>query len=494
MVRKKTIQGKFKRVILIITAATLLLTCTAYFAYEVYSFRRSSLKHLSILGKMVALNSSAALAFDDKEAAHEILSALNAEPHIVVAGLYDSEGKIFSKYPKNISEKQLPLVATDEHYTFSLEKIQGFQPIVQEGKRLGTLFIKSDTKAIYERLWLYLIIDAVIIFLALLFAFFLSQRLQKRISGPISSLAATAEFISHNHDYSVRATKESEDEMGVLTDAFNQMLLQIERQNREILSFTQSLEQKVDERTKELQAANNELESFSYSVSHDLKSPLRHITTFTELFVQKHGGKLDADGMRLLNKVSANSKKMSQLIDDLLSFSKIGRQEVKKELLNMDEVVRSVCDDVARVDGDHTINLVIHPLPDCFADRITMRQVWENLISNAIKYTRNKREAVVEIGAEQTEVMTIYCIKDNGAGFEMNDYDKLFTAFQRLHSAHEFEGTGLGLAIVERIIEKHGGSIWATGKVDEGATFYFSLPRQSSLQEQSSLRSVSLRP
>jgi signal transduction histidine kinase len=469
------IQRKLITVILLTSGAVLLLTCVSFFAYEFHSFRQTTVRQLSTLGAIVADNSTAALAFDSREDAAEILAALKADPHIVAACIYDREGNIFSRYPSNLTAKDLPVKPQSDDYHFTASHLEGFQPIIQGSRNLGTLYLRSDLKAMYERFQLYGIIAVLVIALSFLLAYVLSKVLQKGISKPILALAETAKAISNDRNYSVRVPKAGKDEIGTLTDAFNQMLIEIEEQNHSLSGFNQKLEQKVMERTIEIEAANKELESFSYSISHDLRAPLRSIHGYTNILAEEYAGKLDDEAKRLMGIILNNTKKMSQLIDDLLEFSRLGRKGLRKANVSMMSIVESVWQEL-NVMEDRKIEFILRPLPDACADSSTIRQVWVNLISNALKYTRNNERTVIEISSEKKDGAIIYFIKDNGTGFDMEYYDKLFGVFQRLHSQKEFEGTGVGLAIVQRIIIKHGGRIWAEAEVGKGASFYFKLP------------------
>lgn len=229
------------------------------------------------------------------------------------------------------------------------------------------------------------------------------------------------------------------------------------------------------QKNKELEYVNKELESFSYSVSHDLRAPLRALDGYSKILEEDYNKVLDDEGRRLLGNIRYNAKKMGSLVDDLLSFSRLGKNEVKKSQINMTGMVESVLNEI-NISIPHKASVKINALLPANADTILLQQVWVNLISNAIKYSRKKQNPYVEIGSAKSENETTYYIKDNGAGFSMDYADKLFGVFQRLHSEGEFEGTGIGLAIVQRIIVKHGGRVWAEAKINEGATFYFTLP------------------
>ncbi len=246
----------------------------------------------------------------------------------------------------------------------------------------------------------------------------------------------------------------------------------------DLININEELEQKVNDRTAELISANKELESFSYSVSHDLRAPLRAINGYTNMLKTKYEHQLDGEGNRLINNILNSGKKMGLLIDELLSFSRLSRKELINIKIPMQEIVVNICDELKTDASNDSIEFRIQDLSIAFGDMVSIKQVWLNLISNAIKYSRQRNKPIIEIGSEIKGNQIIYHIKDNGAGFDMRYADKLFGVFQRLHSDAEFEGIGVGLAIVHRIITKHGGSVWAEAKVEEGATFYFTLNKE----------------
>ncbi len=236
------------------------------------------------------------------------------------------------------------------------------------------------------------------------------------------------------------------------------------------------LELRVNERTNELKEANKELEAFSYTVSHDLQAPLRVINGFAKILLDDYAVQLDEVAKAHLQVIRDRAKGMSDLIRDLLAFAKLGKREPEKNITNMQLMVEGLVADVKT--GLHAIepDIKIYQLAAANCDKGLIKQVWHNLIHNAVKYSKKKKQPLIEIGMEHINGQPAYYVKDNGAGFDMRYADQLFGVFKRLHADTEFEGTGVGLATAHRIITRHGGSIWAEGKVNEGAVFYFTLP------------------
>jgi signal transduction histidine kinase len=291
-----------------------------------------------------------------------------------------------------------------------------------------------------------------------------SAAVSRHIVRSVRLLRAQAYAIGDG-DMSEEAQVSGITELRDLEDSFNLMALRLRER-----------EEAVERGVQELSRSNRELEAFSYSVSHDLRAPLRAIDGFSEVLVDEYGNRLDEEGQRLLGIIRENTQRMGRLIDELLAYSRLGRKTIEPTEIDMNSLAREVIEESNMVGSDVQPDFKIGPLPKAYGDRVLIRQVLTNLVANAVKFSRPKPEIKIEIGGRNNSDKNLYYVKDNGVGFDMRYADKMFGVFQRLHGHSEFEGTGVGLAIVQRIVQRHGGTVWAEGKVNEGATFYFTLP------------------
>lgn len=300
----------------------------------------------------------------------------------------------------------------------------------------------------------------------------LAARIVSRdITKPLNELTDAARAMPGEQLQPIIIDVPGNDELGQLAAAFNRM-------TNQIYLMWQGLEQKVQDRTWQLERANKELDAFSYSVSHDLRTPLRAINGYAVMLKEDYGPQFDAEGNRIINNIVTNATRMGRLIDDLLAFSKLGKKDLALTHVDMQGLAHTVVNELLQNEDDKDYDIQITGLPPVEADAGMIRQVLMNLVSNAIKYSSKKEHPVIRIGGEDYDNYAVYFVKDNGAGFDMAYSDKLFGVFQRLHSQEEFEGTGVGLALVKRIIDKHHGTVRAEGKEGQGATFYFHLPKK----------------
>lgn len=270
--------------------------------------------------------------------------------------------------------------------------------------------------------------------------------------------------------------KRNDQGLPILVTGFNQDVTEVKLAEQEIKQLNESLEKKIEERTAQLTELNKELETFSYSVSHDLRSPLKIINGYTSILSKKYSQALDTDGKELLEEVKKYSLRMARMIDDVLQFSRTGRVNLSVKTVDMNAIVAIVLQELDANTSNQDKKITVHHLPEARCDVQLIKQVWINLLSNALKYTGKTEFPEIEIGSTINNTETVYYVKDNGVGFNMKYAQKLFGVFQRLHRIDEFDGTGVGLAIAHRIITKHGGRIWAEAEENKGATFYFTLP------------------
>ncbi len=367
-------------------------------------------------------------------------------------------------------------------------------------KNIELSLIEFDMVVMYERLRLYGLIAFLVIVLSFVVAYFLSKRLQQTISEPILQLAVTAQRVSDHHDYSVRAHKTSHDEIGILTDAFNHMLTQIEVQNSEIRSFNLQLEQKVRARTLELEnsngklevvneklvRSNSDLEQFAYVASHDLQEPLRKIQIFTEMAERSVGNNSDTGSY--FEKIHASAKRMTELIKSVLNYSRLSKTGEQFEEVNLNELVENTKTDFELLITVKNAVIKKETLPVIHGIPLQLNQLFSNLFSNALKFSAEF--PVITISARVMSAEEIkknehlhekdgyveIIFSDNGIGFEQQYADQIFTIFQRLHDKKSYEGTGIGLALCKKIVENHHGHIFAKSELGKGATFYMYFP------------------
>jgi light-regulated signal transduction histidine kinase (bacteriophytochrome) len=272
-------------------------------------------------------------------------------------------------------------------------------------------------------------------------------------------------------------------ELGSLARAFDGMADALEARDAELKQAAEELRQRLRElnrRTLELEAANKEMEDFTYTVSHDLRAPLRSMGGFARVMLEDLSGRLDADGERYLNIIHQEARNMGQLIDDLLALTRLGRRELTLGPIDMTELARRVWEDVRVGHKDRELEIEIQPLPGTLGDQAMIRQLLAHLLENAVKFTKGRRPAQIQVSGRSEGDEDVYCIKDDGVGFDMKYENKIYEVFQRMHPQEEFAGTGIGLAIVKRIVVRHGGRVWAESKAGEGAVFCFALPKKGS--------------
>ena len=476
----QTISGRITRMNLLVSGSVLILAVLAFFSYDMLSFRQNLINDLRAEAQIIGANSISALTFDDRASAASTLQELNRSPDIVSAVLTTDDGAVFATYGSAdetaFTGKHVLARGETEHHWLNGRRLLLAHRIMFEGSSLGVVYISATLNEIGQRARHYLLIAGLILILCMLAALLISSLSRKLVAQPIASLAETARSISREHDYSVRAEESTDSvEMSVLTEAFNEMLQQIQQSEAALRGSRDELEQRVEERTAELRDANRELEAFSYTVAHDLRGPLDSITGLAYLLAGA-SSQLDPNSREMVQRLQDSTKNMSALIDDLLNFARASTAPVRRDQVNLTAIALRIAGDLRSSEPTRSVDFVIADLPSVEADSGLMRIVLDNLLRNAWKYTSQHAKACIEFGAKQIDGRMVYFVRDDGAGFDPNRTGEIFQPFHRLHSKSEFPGTGIGLATVQRILARHGGEIWAEGHVEKGATFYFTLP------------------
>jgi signal transduction histidine kinase len=482
-VHRYSIRQKLTWMNMLVSGAALLLACTTFAAFELADFRQTLVRGLSIQARVTGANSASALLFNDPDSATNTLSALIVAPNILSAGIYTQSGVLFASWSRDPGSvvpppDVLPRGQTEWH-EFRSNELVLVRALEFQGKTIATVRIRSDLREINDRLLRYAGIVGAVLVVSLIGALIFSSIFQKATALPIAQLVETARIVSREKKYSIRAPVSSNaDEIAVLIEAFNEMLGQIQARDTALQGARDELELRVVRRTAQLEAVNRELESFTYSVAHDLRAPLRHIQGFTNALTEDCAellGSADTPARGYFNRIIESTRRMDQLIHDLLGLAQVGRQELQFRATELNALVDGVVRDMALETNGRNIEWRFGDLPVVEADSGLMKVVFYNLLSNAVKYTRPRNPAIIETGQMTINEERVIFVRDNGVGFNMKYAHKLFGVFERLHRLEDFEGTGVGLAIVQRIVHKHGGRIWVDAALDGGATFFLTL-------------------
>jgi len=473
--RNMPINRKLMVIIGMTSGLALLLSGVAIVIADSILYQNSIRHDLDALAQIVADNSTAALAFENPQDAQEILATLRARPYMAQACIYKADSSVFARYSRMGGPDGCPQTVEADSDRIAGSSLFLFHSITLDGKRIGSLYFHYELGEIASRRRLYAGLVGAIALASMLAAFIVSSRLRRLISQPVARLAESARTVSETKDYSIRVEKQTEDELGLLVDSFNEMLADIQQRDDELHKAHDELEQRVTERTAQLESVNKELEAFTYSVAHDLRAPLRHIDAFSRILAEEAGPQLPPQGNQYLERILQATRQMGQLVDDLLNLSRVGRKELSLQTTGLNSLVEEVLSDLQPEVEKRQIEWKIGKLPFVDADPALLKQVFVNLLSNAVKYTRTREHAVIEVGSLNSNGTPGVFVRDNGVGFNMKYAQKLFGIFQRLHRQEDFEGTGIGLATVQRIIHKHGGRVWAEAELDKGAAFYFTL-------------------
>ncbi|KFN50464.1 sensor histidine kinase [Arenimonas composti] len=485
------------RIMLVTAFTALMVALTAIVAWDLRAYHARTTADLQTQAELLARATAAAVAFDDVQAATENLELMQLRPTIQAAAVYTARGERFAAWHRaDQSVDDFPPLPEGDGAAVHGRRMVIFRRIVDGSGIAGTVYLRADYELL-GRFGEYTVISTGALLVALAIALLLSRRLARVITGPVLDMAGVARAIERDRDYSRRAAAGGDDELGLLAETLNRMLAEIERRTEaleaanaelarevgdrsraeaEVVRLNAELEARVAERTAQLEAANQELETFCYSVSHDLRAPLRSINGFSQALVEDFPDAVEAGARRYLDRIRAASQRMGQLIEDLLTLSQVSRGSLQRSEFDLGELARTVLADLAQREPERRVEVSVwSPMP-VNADRRLVQALLENLLGNAWKFSARADAARIEVGVLRDGSQQIFFVRDNGAGFDMQYADKLFAPFQRLHSGDDFAGTGIGLATVQRIVHRHGGRIWADARVGAGAVFHFTLP------------------
>jgi signal transduction histidine kinase len=494
MQARHSIRHKILAIKFVTTLSALLIAIAAMISYDLWLYHHSWIADMTTQADFLGRTTATALTFDDTRAARENLELLRARPKIRAAAIYDARGRQLVGFALP-GEPPLPQLPELDGARVEGQSVVVFKRVVNDREILGTVYVRAEYE-LFDRLLAYLGIAGLVTVVAMAVAFIFSRWVHRVVVQPLLAISTVAVEITEKRNFSLRADERSHDEIGILARSVNAMLAEIERATRdleasnlqfsaevqerrraeeEIRQLNAKLEERVRERTSQLEYINGELEAFCYSVSHDLRAPLRAIDGFSQALLEDFSGDVPQEGQRYLARIRSSTQRMGQLIEDLLNLSRVSRTELQLAEVNIGEIAQQVVAELQLRDPGRTVEVSMWEGMQAVADSRLVRAALENLIGNAWKFTSKSAQPRIEVGCLHEGKRTTFFVRDNGAGFDMAYADKLFGAFQRLHSTQEYQGTGIGLATVQRIVHRHGGRIWAEAKPGKGAVFFFTL-------------------
>ncbi len=493
-----TLPGKLSiktKLILIICSVSIISLCLVFAIYaigETRHLRKTLEEETLLIARTIGEYAIADLTFKDKKAATETLEKIQSIADVTYAALYDEQGHLFASYGNNTKYQKIKPLKRQNNVIYTETSVIVSNTIKHNNLTIGSTVIEMSTQQLGDKILNFILFGLTILLGMIILSYILASKLQRIISTPIMDLTEKTKQVQVSGDFSIRAKKYSADEIGILSDSFNLMLggLQFRQTQRNkaeqaLRDAKNNLELTVQERTHELETANQELKAFSYAVSHDLRAPLRGIDGFSKILLEDYTAKLDAEGIDYLQRIRNATTRMGEIIQDLLTLSRVTQAELNYEDVDVTQLCHSIFNSLQLMEVDHRdIEINIEDNIHVFADKTLLTLALDNLIGNAWKYTGKQEKAIINISASKDDDSYTINIRDNGVGFDMAYAEKLFAPMQRLHAPSEFDGTGIGLATVYRILSKHGATIRGEGVVNQGASFSITFPVKPAREEQ----------
>jgi PAS domain S-box-containing protein len=596
MAAQASLAKRVRAVILLASLVVLLVTATAFVVYEALTFRERLVRHVSTLAAVIADNTAAPLAFENREVAEEILSALRADPDIEVAALYRPDGRVFAKYPRNTLAELPVLTPRPERHQFTKTGLALYVPVVQNAKPIGTLYLHSSLQGLYEQMWRYGTIVAGVLVGSLAAALALSNLLQRRISDPILALNRAARTVSDQRDFTVRAVKLTDDEIGTLTDSFNAMLIEIQKSQRELSEQTRLLDLSTDaiivrdmndrivywnrgaeeiygwsaaeaagkrkaallhsqfpegrdaimakllrdgrwrgdlvqrrrdgnlltvstrwslvtdnggnpvrvlttdtditarvraeelmrseakrldalvqQRTARLQETVGELEAFSYSVSHDMRAPLRAMQGYAQALLEDHCDRLDDEAKQYLDRICRAANRLDVLVQDVLAYSRVSKDEITLHPVDLERLIDDIVATHPEFQEPASRIVVEKPLHQVLGHEAYLTQCVTNLLGNAVKFMPEGKVPEVRVRTESFDGKVRIWFEDNGIGIDPAHHERIFQIFGQVYPERKYGGTGIGLAIVRKAAQRMNGEVGLLSAIDKGSRFWLIL-------------------
>jgi signal transduction histidine kinase len=477
--RPKSIAARLSLMNVLVSGIALSLAYISFLTYNLVSSRQAAIDNLTSEAQIIGANSGSAIVFNLPASAQTTLSAIGDSGDVVAAAIFDESGHLFAEYPQTgttpIQPEATPPGSSHASWKNGIDVLVATH-IMVKGQPEGTVYIQAHLKNLRQQATRYAVITGAILLLCLIVALLVGSVFRKLLSEPIVSLARTARLVSRYRDYSLRfQLSQSYNELESLTEAFNEMLAEIQRRDVALEQARNELELRVEERTAQLLAANRELESFSYTVAHDLRGPLEIISNICYLLQNNDPGTPPDANDPMLDRLGSSVAEMSNIIDDLLNLSRATSAGLHRKQLDLSSIAVTILEDLGTAHAERNVDTAVQLGCHADADKGLIQIVLQNLLRNAWKFTSRTAAAKIEFGCLQNGSESVYYVRDNGAGFDQRQASRLFKPFQRLHAESDFSGTGIGLATVQRIVDRHDGKIWAEGEVGKGATFYFTL-------------------
>lgn len=455
--------------IIVIATAALLLSGFGIVLTDAILFHGYLQRDLTTFARIIADNSTAVLTFDDTRAANDILGALRARSHVLAACLYTSDGARFAEYLRPGAVDRCAVGPAADGASSTVDALTVNTPVVLDGRRIGSLMIVYDLGEMRDRVLVYGLMVVIVLAVSALAVVLLSSRLRTMFVTPILKLAEVTEHVSRTKDYSARADKLSNDEVGALAAAFNEMLAGIESRDAELLRSLSEL-QKSNE---ELARSNRDLERFAFIASHDLQEPLRMVTIYSQLLVAEcspQGGR----AAEYCEQVVGGTRRMRDLLADILAYVEVTREREEFQEVDVGRAIEKVKDNLSVALAESGGEVIVGPMPVLRLHEGHLISLFQNLIGNSLKY-RGPEAPRIAVSSARAEGFYRFSVSDNGIGIAPEYHEKIFLAFTRLHGK-EIPGTGIGLAICQRVVERYGGRIWVESEEGKGAAFLFTLP------------------